>query len=243
MTVDVQPSEGAQVVQGNGGVQPVTTADPAATSGATEATQEQQHSSPLSPDEERRRQEQSLRDRIRHEERLRLQKEQAAQVQRETAERDRKLMLEMDDEDLGRTARQRLSQADQQRAIYEQATRVAAGIYEQTEAGVLASIKSDSVREELAKRSKDGEFATFQEFQAAADTAKEALIKAELERSFKAREKEIREAVANEQRAESLVVPQLGNGLPTAALDPHKLSAHQKMALGYKRATERNRGG
>ncbi len=55
--------------------------------------------------------------------------------------------------------------------------------------------------------------------------------------------RKIQEATLNELRAQELgaIIPQLGNGVPTAALNADNLTATQKMAIGYKAAMQRSR--
>lgn len=236
----VQPSEAAFGVQENGGEKPVSGL-PAATSEATGEAQEQQHGN-ISPDEERRRQEQSMRDRIRHEERLRVQREIEMARAREEAAKEQQMLAELDDEDYGRVMREKAAKQQQEQASLNVARQRLAVAFEQMKNDVLSQVSDQAARDDLARRVSANEFATFKDFYAAAMKAE---TQAQAERLAKRREKDIREATRNELRADEIgsLVPQLGAGLPTAALNPDKLSAQQKMALGYAQALKRKRGG
>lgn len=237
MTEAVQPSEAKQLVQEQGGDKP--TGLPAAASEANSGAQEQQHQT-ISPDEERRRYEQSLRDKVRHEERLRLEREMAARQQRERAEKERQMLAAMDDEDYGRTMRQKEAEAQQQRQAYEIAKQMFESSFAAMQSDAIAAIKDATIRSEFEKRVSANEFATFKDF---TDALVEAGGTERAEAIVKRREKEIREATLNELRAQELgaIIPQLGSGVPTAALNADNLTATQKMAIGYKAALQRAR--
>ncbi len=93
---------------------------------------------------------------------------------------------------------------------------------------------------EFEKRVSANEFATFKDF---TDALVEAAARS-VPRPLSSGEKEIREATLNEpKRAQELgaIIPQLGSGVPTAALNADNLTATQKMAIGYKAALQRAR--
>lgn len=234
-TDEVFYSEAQGMAQEQGGETGVERSLSAASSETDPVVQEAQRNAKpaISPEEERRRLEQSLRDRIRHEERLALQREIEERQRREAEERERQRLAEMDDEDYGRYMRAKeREQALKQSALIES--------FRLIEREALAAIESDSVRQKIAEKLANGEFKSFREFQ-------NAIVKAEAEelaaRQLRQREKEIREAAQNGRIADltELAPPQTGIGVPTGALNLNKMSARDLIRLGTRLKAQQKR--
>ena len=162
---------------------------------------------------------------------MELQRQMEERARQEQAEKERKMLAEMDDEDYGRYVReQQKAEATRQEALRQSL----AQSFQVIESKVLETVSDSKVRQELAERAANNEFKTFEEFH-------RAVVKAEANRetmtAIKKRETELREAFKNGRLAEdaAFAAPQTGSGLPTAALNPKNLSSQQKMALAYAR--------
>jgi len=239
MTEAVQSSEAMPMAQEQGGDKP--TGLPTAPSETSGGAQEQQHQA-ISQEEERRRLEQSIRDKVRHEERLRLEREMAERQRREQMEKERQALAAMDDEDYGRTMRQKQAALEQQQQAYQIARQMFESSFEVMQSDAVAAIKDPTIRSEFEKRVAANEFATFKDF---TDALVEAGGQERAQAIVKRREKEIREATLNELRAQELgaIIPQLGNGAPTPTLNPDKVPTFKKLELGAAQAFKRKPGG
>jgi hypothetical protein len=175
-----------------------------------------------------RREEQSRRDKMIHEERMRLQRERAEQ------EQQRALKL-MSDEDYGKVMRQRQRQ---QTELQRQAQSMFEAARSEALQAVEETVQDPQIRQDLETRLQRGEFQTWKDFQRglieAAANQRVALMRAELE---KAAINNATASVANQPR------PDLRNAPPARNVQGRPLSPEQNIAQGFAEAIAKKRRG
>lgn len=170
-----------------------------------------------------------IRRRVQSEADKRLMRYQQQLEARRQAEEQRRRMEQMDDEDYGAFVRQQ-----QQMEAYagQRAQQRLAETYVQLTEQVLSSVEDETLRQRLAERNEANEFESFDAFLKARD---EAVLEVEKQKMAGSLEKQIREAVQKELKAneaEHARAPVLGSGLPTTALDIKKMTPEQKILAG-----------
>ena len=170
-----------------------------------------------------------IRRRVQSEADKRLVRYQQQLEARRKAEEQRRRMEQMDDEDYGAFVRQ---QQQMEGYATQRTQQRLAETYGKLTEQVLESVKDEALREQLAKRNEADEFESFDAFLNARD---EAVLEAEKQKMASSLEKQIREAVQKElkaQEAEQARAPVLGSGLPTTQLDIKSMTPDQLIAAG-----------
>jgi len=170
-----------------------------------------------------------IRRRVQSEADKRLVRYQQQLEARRKAEEQQRRMEQMDDEDYGAFVREQQQMEGYARQRTQQ---MLAESYGKLTEQVLASVKDETLREQLAKRNEADEFESFDAFLDARD---EAVLEAEKQKMASSLEKQIREAVQKElkaQEAEQARAPVLGSGLPTTQLDIKSMTPDQLIAAG-----------
>jgi len=182
--------------------------------------------------EEIRRREQSLRDKMIHEERMRLLREQQ--------ERERQRALEnMSDEDYGRVLRQ---QQKQQVEMQRQAQSVFEAARNEALQAVDESVQDPSLRQGLEQRIAQGEFRTWKDFQRGLiDTVAAQKANAEVARM----REELKRAALNDATASvaNQPRPDVRQGSPARSNSTANLSPEKKISQGFQEAVSRKRRG
>lgn len=185
-----------------------------------------------------RREAQSMKDREIHRTRMQWEREQQARQQQAEFERQ---MNDLDDEDFGRVAREKLrAQQEQARIQQQQQETLKATFDNMIEATATRLVPDAKAREEVLKRAYSNEFQNWGEFEQA---CAESFAASKVAKERAKWEQEVRAATVKEVTAKHAedAAPQLGAGLPTAPLNTKNLSTEKKLALGWQQAIEEQR--
>lgn len=209
-----EQSQGEAATEDAAAQKPVATEDTVARKPADEAADEdaRDKGGDLSPEERRRRAEQSAGDRARHQQEL--------EAQREAQERRRRAMLELDDELLGQEARRQMqAQAMRDQVLAEVVPHVEAKVHQDTRVQMASEMLETIDDPEL----KQQVVSTSSQWQSPADfyAAYNRAVSERAVREFRAKEmpallEQARQAARNEAGAEweSMPLPQPDGGTP-----------------------------